>query len=153
MVEQRNKNQPRKQLIYPSDFFSCKEEKTKLNWFCFEFALEFLNFINRDLKLKSQLKRKNIDEEGVAKFCIHYAKHMKKPIRDKITGLSEKLTLSYHEIEKFFPFIGDRLVDRLLTIAGKAWDSQTELCVCCPIRCISEKDKIAPMFDDPFYWE
>ena len=153
MIKQRNRNQHQKQLISPADFFSCKKEKTKLNWFCFEFALEFQNFIYRDLKLKSQLKRKKIDDEAIAKFCIHYAKHMKKPILDKITGLSENLTLSYLEIENYFPSIDDCLVDRLLTIAGKAWDSQTELCMCCPTRCISERDKIAPMFDDPFYCE
>ena len=153
MIEQQNKNHPQKPLISPTDFYSCEEEKTKLNWFCFEFALEFQHFINKDKKLKSQLKKKNIDEETIAKFCIQYAKHMKKPILDRVTGLSEDLILSYLEIENYFPSIDDCLVDRLLTIAGKAWNSQTELCVCCPTRCISEKGNIAPMFDDPFYCE
>ncbi len=31
------------------------------------------------------------------------------------------------------------LVDQLLTVAAKAWDSQMEACVNCPTRCISEK--------------
>ena len=86
-------------------------------------------------------------------FCVHDAKHMKQEILDKLAGRIANVRLGYLEIERFFPQIGDRLVDRLLTVVGKAWESQTELCVVCPTRCISERNKRAPMFDDPDYWD
>ncbi len=35
----------KRQIISPPDFYSSEEEKTKLNWFCFEFALESEMFI------------------------------------------------------------------------------------------------------------
>ena len=78
---------------------------------------------------------------------------MKGPILDQLSGRTQNAYIGYEEIERFFPKIGDVLVDRLLTIVAKAWDSQLEMCVICPTRCISEKEAKAPMFDDPYYWE
>jgi hypothetical protein len=49
--------------------------------------------------------------------------------------------------------LSDQLVDDLLISAFSAGDAITEMCVICPIRCISEKEQKAPMFDDPFYYE
>ncbi len=136
-------------LIVPKNFYSVESEKIKLNWFCYEYALELQTFFNK--KLKRKLLKKDIDDKGVADFCIYHSKFMKGPILDKLSGKSNDLDITYHPIEKFFPFIGDKLVDEILTIVEKAWDSQTEVCVQCPTRCISEKDKVAPMFDDPYY--
>jgi hypothetical protein len=78
---------------------------------------------------------------------------MKGQILDKLAGRIPQVRLGYEEIEAFFPEIGDRLVDQVLTVVAKAWDSQTEACVVCPTRCISERDERAPMFDDPYCWE
>ena len=88
MTASRENPKRKRQIISPADFYTSEEEKTKLNWFCFEFALELEMFIHRDRKLRSQLWRK--------------------------------------KIETYFPTIGDLLVDRLLTVTAKAWDSQTE---------------------------
>jgi hypothetical protein len=139
--------------ITPDRFFSNDKEKTKLNWFLFELALEIERYIAKERRLTIQLRRKGVDDDRVRDFCVHYAKHMKKEILDKLAGRTASVGLGYLEIERFFPQVGDRLVDRLLTVVGKAWDSQTEACVVCPTRCISERDKRAPMFDDPDYWE
>ncbi|KHE93064.1 MAG: hypothetical protein K8F52_04520 [Candidatus Scalindua rubra] len=136
-------------LIVPANFYSEESEKTKLNWFCYEYALELQTFFNQ--KLKRKLLKKNINKNGIADFCIYHSKFMKGPILDRLSGKNNDLEITYHPIEKFFPFIGDKLVDEILTIVGKAWDSQTEVCVQCPTRCISEKTKVAPMFDDPYY--
>jgi len=89
----------------------------------------------------------------LGRFCVHCAKHMRGQILDRIVGTIPHVRISYEEIESFFPLIGDLLVDRILTVAAKAWDSQTEGCEVCPTRCISEKDERALMFDDPYYWE
>ncbi len=78
---------------------------------------------------------------------------MKSNILNKLSGRVENATLSYHAIEDFFPDLSEKLVDNLLTSAFDAWDSITSMCVDCPTRCISEKERKAPMFDDPFYYE
>ncbi len=139
--------------ISPDRFFSKEKEKTKLNWFLFEFASEMEHSIGKQWRLKAQLRKKGVDEEQIRDFCVHYAKHMKKAILDRLAGKITAVRVGYQEIERFFPHIGDRLVDKLLTAAYKAWDSQTAMCVSCPTRCISEKDERAPMFDDPEYWD
>lgn len=90
---------------------------------------------------------------AIGKFCIHYSKSMQDQILDRAAGNIRQVRLGYKEIESFFPNIGDRLVDRLLIVAAKAWESQTEICMVCPTRCLSEKFERAAMFDDPYYQE
>ena len=51
------KKQTRRNLILPSHFFTSTEEKTKLNWFLFEFARELENFIRKKTVLRKALLR------------------------------------------------------------------------------------------------
>jgi hypothetical protein len=153
MVPKDDKDSAARGHITPDRFFSNDKEKTKLNWFLFELALEIERCIAKERRLTIDLRRKGVDDHRVRDFCVHYAKHMKKEILDKLAGRTTSVGLGYLEIERFFPQIGDRLVDKLLTVVGKAWESQTGACVVCPTRCISERDERAPMFDDPVYWE
>ena len=153
MIATRKKWRRRKRHVSPADFFSTNEDKIKLNWFLFEYALELEAFIGRDRELRERLKRRGIGDREVAAFCVSHAKHMKRGILDRVSGKTENVRIGYEGIEAYFPTIEDPLVDRLLTKAAEAWDSQTEACVVCSTRCISEKEQRAPMFDDPYYWE
>jgi hypothetical protein len=150
-MNQTQFNRKRQSEISPSDFFSSDSEKTKLNWFFFEYAAEIQSKIGRSLR--KRLKRKGVNENDIAQFCIHYARQMERPILDKLSGEAADMVLSYHPIEDFFPFVGDKLVDDLLTVVGEAWEGLLEMCERCPTRCISEKEEKAPMFDDPMYYE
>jgi hypothetical protein len=134
--------------IPPSDFYSRETEKTKFNWFLFEFASEFLSHLR---PLKKRLALKGIPDAAVAQFCVGYAKSLRQPILDRLAGKTAGVMLSYHEIERLLPQIDDRLLDDMLTAAATAWESLLELCVCCPSRCMTEKELLSPMFDDPFY--
>jgi len=154
MVAETHPNDgPAKHFVSPGSFFSTDAEKTKLNWFLFEFAQELESFIGREKRLKRQLHRKGVGDSRIGDFCVHYAKQMKGQILDKLGGRIPQVRVGYEEIEAFFPTVGDRLVDEVLTVVAKAWDSQTEACVVCPTRCISERDERAAMFDDPYYLE
>ncbi len=139
--------------IRPSDFFSSEHEKIKLNWFLFEYALELYFCITRDKTLHGKLTHRNINSTMISAFCVYHAKYMRNEILNRLSGKARQVNINYQPIEAFFPTIGDRLVNQLLTKVSKAWDSQTEVCVSCPTRCISEKDQKAPMFDDPYYTE
>lgn len=138
-------------LITPAAFFTNESDKTKLNWFLFEYAAEFNSHIKSNLRKK--LRQKNIDDKKIAELCAHFALSMKGKILDKLSGKTENVSISYHAIEEYLPNLSDKLVDNLLTAAFAAWDSITSMCVNCPTRCISEKDQKAPMFDDPIYYE
>ncbi len=150
-MKQIQSNQKKEAKILPSDFFSKPSEKTKLNWFFFEYALEIQSRIDRPLRKK--LKRKHIWERDIAEFCRRYAKEMKQPILDKLSGKAPDMILSHEPIEEFFPSLNDYLINKLLAVAVEAWEGMLDMCVSCPIRCISEKDKITPMFDDPYYYK
>ena len=151
-METDRDNGPPKHLVAPGRFFSSEAEKTKLNWFLFEFAHEAERFIHRDKRLRKRLSGKGVDDARIGDLCVHCAKHMKDQILAKLAGRIPQVRMGYEEIEGFLPEIGDRLADRVLTVVAKAWDAQTKVCVACPTRCISERDDRAPMFEDPFYW-
>ncbi len=153
MIIKPNKDKKKRQLISPDDFYSNEKEKIKLNWFCFEYALEYQMFINMDQKLKSILRRKKIDDMAIAGFCIYFSKYMKKSTLNMLNGLSQNIVVNYHEIEKYFPSLNNYYLNRLLKLAGKAWDFMIRLCASCPVQCLSEKDKKSLMFDDPLYRE
>jgi len=150
-MDAKELQQDKSPLITPAAFYTKEKDKTKFNWFLFEFAAEFDSHIKRSLRKK--LNRKNITNRKIAELCVFYAKQMKGEILYKLSGRIENVSLSYHTIAEFFPNLNDKLVDDLLTSAFNAWDSITSMCVSCPTRCISEKDRKAPMFDDPFYYE
>jgi hypothetical protein len=138
-------------FITPDKFYSTEDEKTKLNWFLFEYAAELESKIKTPLR--KRLKKKKVDSQKIAEFCVFYSKSMKQKILDRVSGKTENMTLSYNPIEEFFPRLTDKLIDQLLTAACDAWESLTEMCVKCPARCISERDRKSHMFDDPFYYE
>ena len=145
-------NKPKRPgAISPADFFSKDSEKTKLNWFLFEFAAEIQSQIGKPLK--KRLQKGGIYDGALAAFCIHYSKSMKTQILQQVAGRQTNIHHSYLPIEQYFSSLSDKLVDDLLTAVGNAWNEQTDMCVVCPTRCISEKDHKADMFDDPDYYD
>ncbi len=141
----------KKSFITPDKFYSKEDEKTKLNWFLFEYAEELESKIK--VPLRKRLKKKRIDDEKIAEFCVFFSKGMKQNIMDQVSGKTQNVSLSHETVEEFFPEIGDKLVDQLLSAAANAWDSLLDVCESCPARCISERDRKSRMFDDAFYDE
>jgi len=92
-----------RRYVSPADFFTSDAEKTKLDWFLFEFALELETAIQRDKRLVAQLWRKGVGGQQVGQFCVRYAKHMKGQVLDRVSGRIPHVTIGYEEIEVFFP--------------------------------------------------
>jgi hypothetical protein len=135
--------------VKAADFYSSDAEKTKLNWFLFEYAMEMESLIRADRELLTDLKGEGIGNTEIGGLCVHYAKKMKPQILEQVAGRIKAVRIGYEEIERFLSAADDELVDRLLTHAAEAWNTLTEGCGECPTRCISERDQRAPMFDDP----
>lgn len=140
---------PSRHRVKPADFYSTETEKTKLNWFLFEYAMEMESAIQGDRRLLAALRRRGIGDARIGGLCVHYAKSMKRQVLDRVSGRIEAVRIGYEEIESFLPDAGDDLVDQLLTHAAEAWDMLTEACGECPTRCVSERFERAPMFDNP----
>ena len=134
-------------MVRPTSFYSNAAEKTKLNWFCYEYASEIVSLI--EPKLQKHLNRKGIPDRRVVDFAVYFAKHMKVVGMQKLGGEFDRVPMNYQDIEHFFPRLDDRLVDDLLTVVARAWDSLLGMCCSCPNRCVSERNLPMTAFDDP----
>ena len=72
VAEKHPGNGPAEYFVSPDMFFSTDVEKTKLNWFLFEFAQETEAFIRREKRVKRQLRRKKVGDSRIDDFCVHY---------------------------------------------------------------------------------
>lgn len=136
--------------ISAKKFYNAPDQKTKLNWFTYEIALSFQSELH-DPSLVAVCKRHKITEQQIATFCIHYAKHMKKVILSFLRGEIPLIEIPYEPVYAMWPSLSE---DELIAIQDhldKAWDTQLDSCVNCPSRCISEKERLCAMFDDPDY--
>jgi hypothetical protein len=91
-MNQTKSNRRRAGQISPVDFFSSDSEKTKLNWFLFEYAAAIQSKIERSLR--KRLERKGVKENDIAEFCIYYAKQIEQPILDKLSGEAADMVFS-----------------------------------------------------------
>ncbi|EIC21662.1 hypothetical protein [Thiorhodovibrio frisius] len=132
--------------IRPDHFFSCAEEKTRFNWFAFELASE----IDRAVPYgtKRALAKKGYTKESFNKSCIHLARLLQAVVIKKLDGDIPIFEISYVDIEKAFPDLNDKMINKLLNFTAKAWDNLLKVCKTCPTACVTNKDMYSVMFDD-----
>jgi hypothetical protein len=133
-------------MIKPTSFYSGESEKTKLNWFCYELSIEIYDNMKR--RIGNRLRRNKISDEALAEFSIDISKGMKDIILQKLLGTIKDVYFSHEMIERIFPNLDDRTINRMLDIIAKVWDELLSACELCPTRCISEKDAYCTMFND-----
>ena len=135
-------------MIKPTSFYSGESEKTKLNWFCYELSIEIYDNMKR--RIGNRLRRNKISDEALAEFSIDISKGMKDIILQKLLGRIKDVYFSHEMIERIFPNLDDRTINRMLDIIAKVWDELLSACELCPTRCISEKDEYCTMFNDEY---
>jgi uncharacterized Fe-S radical SAM superfamily protein PflX len=135
-------------MIKPTSFYSGESEKTKLNWFCYELSIEIYDYMKK--RIGSRLKRNKISDEALAEFSINISKDIKDVILQKLAGRIKNVYFSHEMIERNFPNLDDRTINRMLNIIAKVWDKLLSACEVCPTRCISEKDAYCTMFNDKY---
>jgi len=126
-------------------FYTNEREKTKINWFCFEYALEFYTFIMGSKALR-KYRARNSNEE-IAAFCAHFAKQMKRSVYDRLARITPAVILDEDYIADYYPKNTQRQNKVFIDVAGKAWDNLLSVCETCPVRCISEREKRSEFFD------
>ena len=126
-------------------FYANEREKTKINWFCFEYALEFYTFI-MDSKSLRGYRNKNSPEQ-IAAFCTYFSKRMKKSVYDRLAKLTSAVIIDEEYIADYYPQNPQRENLVFIDVAGQAWDSLLSVCETCPVRCISEREEKSTFFD------
>ncbi len=136
--------------IEPYHFFFSQEEKTKLNWFTFELASEIELAV--PYKLKKYLSKRGYTKQTFNESCIKLAKLLQDLVLKKLRNEISDMQINYTEVEKAFPTLNDKTINRLLDCTVKAWDNLLSICVSCPSACVSNKDDYCAMFDDKLYY-
>jgi uncharacterized Fe-S radical SAM superfamily protein PflX len=125
-------------------FYTDENEKTKINWFCFEYALEFYTFIMKSEALRKYRARYSSAE--IAAFCAYFAKQMKQSVYDRLARITEAVIIDEEYIAAYYPKNTQRQNKVFIDVAGKAWDNLLSVCVTCPTRCISEREQKSEFF-------
>lgn len=126
-------------------FYKGKEEKTKINWFCFEYALEFYTHVMNS-KVLRRYRAKNSSDQ-IAAFCAYFAKRMKKSLYDRLARLTDAVIIDEEYIADYYPKNTQSQNKVFIEVAGQAWDELLSVCETCPVRCISERNQKSEFFD------
>jgi uncharacterized Fe-S radical SAM superfamily protein PflX len=137
--------------ILPNHFFSTEREKIKLNWFAFEIASEIEVTISKSL-IKT-LKRHGYSQSDINLSCIKLARLLQIRILEFLDKRIPYMEIDYTQIEKAFPNLDDKIINKLVDCTAKAWDNMLRACETCPQACISNKNDYCSMFDDKYYYE
>lgn len=126
-------------------FYKGEEEKTKINWFCFEYALEFYTHVMKSKALRRYRAKNSSDQ--IAAFCAYFAKRMKKSLYDRLARLTDAVIIDEEYIADYYPKNTQSQNKVFIEVAGQAWDELLSVCETCPVRCISERNQKSEFFD------
>ena len=127
------------------EWFYAGSNKTKLDWFLFEVALEYQQVIGFDKTLA--LYRNTHSPEDIARFCAYFSRRMEKSVLERLAVQTDAVVFYEDYVTDYYPDISRRQTDALIKAAIKAWDDMLAVCEACPERCISEKDLPSTLFD------
>ena len=141
-----SERRPAMAVIKPTMFYSCKKEKVKFNWFCYELSMAIYDEITDGLE--KMLNKNRITDRKLADFSVWISKKMKCLMLERLSGQRKDVGFSYEMVEHHFPNLGDDNVNEMLDSLCDAWSTLFESCVTCPTRCITERNVYCTMFDN-----
>jgi len=117
-------------------FHNIDGDRTKLNWFLMETALEHYDRIMDSDALLPY--RQLYTKEQIAIFCTYYARRMKESLLDNLRGRRKNIIIRYEYIDDFYPNHDSKTNDLLRAAADDAWGHMLEACEKCPQRCLDD---------------
>jgi hypothetical protein len=127
-------------------FYSIEGEKTKLNWYLYEIALEYYDRIMDNPELEHY--RKLYDEKQIALYCAYYARRLRESLLRYIRG-QRKTVIFYKEYISDFYLQHDRPLIRILSrTARESFDHIWFVCITCPQQCLWEHNAKSPLFEE-----
>jgi uncharacterized Fe-S radical SAM superfamily protein PflX len=126
-------------------FYVFASEKTKFNWFCYEYACQFYDHIRRSGKLKRWRSQRS--DLQIAEFCAYFSKRMKQSVLDKLAGITDITIVDEEYIADYYHENTHGQNMAIMKVAGEAWDELLSACEVCPNRCISERHARSEFYD------
>ena len=131
--------------INMSWFHNLEGEKTKLNWFLFEVALEYYDRIMYSPDLKSY--RERYDKEQIAQYCTYYVRRMKAGLLKFLRKQRKCINLYQEHITDFYPHHSHQLNSALSEVAEEALTHMLAACKNCPQQCLLDYRSRTADFD------
>ena len=126
-------------------FYHLYGEKTKLNWYLLEHALEYYSRIMESPELKSY--REQCSEDQIAQYCAYYARRLKESLLKYIRG-QRKTVIFYREYAgDFYPNHDDEMAAMLSRTARESFDFMWPECRACLQQCLWEYEDRSTLFD------
>ena len=135
------------QLIPASWFYVDESEKTKFNWFVYEYALTLFERIESSQEKALKRWRARLSEAQLAEFCAYYAKRMKQSTYDRITGETNGVMSEDVYVSDYCHANTTRENAAINGIGSVAWEALVTRCVECPTRCLIERHVRCEKFD------
>ena len=127
-------------------FYYLEGEKTKLNWFLLEIALEYYDRIRDSQELVTY--REQYSEQQIAQFCAYYARRFKKSVLNCLCGRRKSIVIYREHISDFYPQHSDELNSELNAVAWEAVDHMLSGCEHCPQQCLGDYKARSPFFEE-----
>ena len=125
-------------------FYDNDNEKTKLNWLCYEFACDFYDAIMKSNKLFRFVKKHS--KKDIAKFCEYFSKSIKDNIESKRMTLSEITADCEKHISEYYHRNSETENGYFADAAAEAWEHLMEMCETCSEKCISDPNGYSKYF-------
>jgi len=128
-------------------FYIHESEKTKLNWFLYEFACTLYVHMSSSKNSVLQRWKSKRSNKQLAEFCAYFSKRMKQSIYDRLDGLT---VATVGKEDYIFDLCHTNTAAEngaILDVVESSWDELLAICEICPARCISERDEYCTLFD------
>jgi len=126
-------------------FYHLEGEKSKLNWFLAEIALEYYDHIMDSADLAWY--REQYDDKQIAQYCTYYVRRAKEGLLKCLRGKRKNINLYQEYIEDFYPHHTAEQ-NRILSDAGdEAWAHMLSQCKVCPQQCLMDYKSRSGNFD------
>ena len=126
-------------------FYHLEGNRTKLNWFLLEVALEYYGRIMESPELKSY--RDQYNKEQIAQYCTYYVRRMKEGLLKCIRGQRKRSNIYQEHITDFYPHHTHQMNSTLSAVAEEALTHMLSACKNCPQQCLIDYQSRSMDFD------
>ena len=134
-------------LIPASWFYLDDDEKIKLNWFLYEYALMLFDHIMGNRKKAVAKWKSRQSEAQIAEFCAYYAKRMKQSVRALREGTEKAILMPEYFVSDLSHATTHRENRAIMEIASAAWTEKLLICKACGGGCTYDGEMRCEFFD------
>jgi hypothetical protein len=132
--------------VAAGNFYKDDGDKTKGNWFLYEYSNILFTKIDESAEL-SRYKRRH-DKEDISAFCTYFSKRLRWSIFNAHTRKTEGVVIDARYVYEFYPENSRAQTQRLLEVAISAWSEHLMVCTNCPNQCLKDGYERTDMFDN-----